>query len=71
MPAFATALKEGSKFRLVYEVVRDMKNALNHAQYNELMENPVHYAILFTPVWLYAPAKKMANALHDGDGMAA
>jgi len=53
MPAFATALKEGSKFRLVYDIVTDLKNALNHALYDELIENSFHYAPPYLPLYGY------------------
>lgn len=51
MPALATALKEGSKFRLVYDIVTDMKNALNNTLYDELIENSFHYAPPYLPLY--------------------
>jgi hypothetical protein len=44
MPSFATALQEGCKTRIVYDVVADMKNALNKKLYDELIENSFYYA---------------------------
>ena len=38
MPAFATTIKEGIKFRIAYEVVRDLKIALVSSLYGELIE---------------------------------
>lgn len=44
MPALATTIKEGGKFRILYDVVRDMKIALSKSLYNELIENSFYYA---------------------------
>lgn len=44
MPALATTIKEGSKLRILYDVVRDMKTALAKPLYNELVENSFYYA---------------------------
>ena len=44
MPSFASALKEGCKSRIVFDVVSDMKNALNKKLYDELIENSFYYA---------------------------
>ena len=49
MPALATTIKEGSKFRLVYDFVADLKVALIPALYNELIENSFYY----TPPYLF------------------
>lgn len=50
MPALATTIKEGSKFRRLYDVVRDMKRALNQPLYDELVENSFHYAPPYLPL---------------------
>ena len=44
MPAFATTIKEGIKFRIAYEVVRDLKIALKPSLYTELKESSFYYA---------------------------
>ena len=51
MPALATTIKEGSKFRILFDVVRDMKRALNRPLYDELMENSFHYAPPYLPLF--------------------
>lgn len=44
MPALATTIKEGGKFRILSDVVRDLKRALNRPLFDELIENSFHYA---------------------------
>lgn len=44
MPALATTIKEGIKFRIAYEVVRDLKIALVPGLYGELIKNSFYYA---------------------------
>lgn len=44
MPALATTIKEGIKFRIAYEVGSDLKKALVPGLYNELIENSFYYA---------------------------
>jgi hypothetical protein len=51
MPALATAIKEGSKFRMAYDVVNDLKIALKPALYNVLVENSFYYAPPYLPVY--------------------
>lgn len=51
MPALATTLKEGSKFRIAYDVVRDMKIALTKPLYDELVENSFYYALPYLQVY--------------------
>lgn len=51
MPALATTIKEGGKFRILFDVVRDMKKALNQPLYNELMENSFYYAPPYLPLF--------------------
>jgi hypothetical protein len=51
MPSLATTLKEGSKFRLVYDVITDLKKALIPIFYNELIENSFHYALPYLPLY--------------------
>jgi hypothetical protein len=51
MPSFATTIKEGSKFRIAYDVVSDLKMALKPSLYNELIENSFCYAPPYLPVY--------------------
>lgn len=51
MPALATALKEGGKFRNWSDVVRDLKKALNRPLYDELIENSFYYAPPYLPLF--------------------
>jgi hypothetical protein len=44
MPAFATSIKEGIKFRIAYEVVRDFKIAFVPILYSELIANSFYYS---------------------------
>ncbi|NOT90094.1 hypothetical protein [Ferruginibacter sp.] len=44
IPALATTIKEGIKFRIAYEVVRDLKIALVPSLYSELIANSFYYA---------------------------
>ena len=44
MPAFASTIKEGSKFRIVYDVVNNLRMALKPTLYNELIENSFYYS---------------------------
>lgn len=70
MPDFAVTVREGSRYRIAYNVVRDMKQALTKPLYEELVENSLYYAPpLFTAIWFYAANKKMAHALPYGHGM--
>ena len=50
MPALATTIKEGSRFRILFDVVRDLKRALNSPLYNELIENSFYYAPPYLPL---------------------
>jgi hypothetical protein len=51
MPALATTIKEGCKFKIAYDVAADMKIALKPAFYNELVENSFYYAPPYLPVY--------------------
>ena len=51
MPALATTIQQGIKFRIAYDVVRDMKNALTKPLYNELVENSFYYAPPYMPIY--------------------
>jgi hypothetical protein len=51
MPAFAVTVQQGSRFRIVYDVVRDMKRAFNKPLYDELIENSFYYAPPYLPLY--------------------
>ena len=51
MPSLATTIKEGSRFRLLYDIVADLKIALKPAMYNELIENSFYYASPYLPIY--------------------
>ena len=51
MPSLATTIKEGSRFRLLYDVVADLKIALKPALYNELIENSFYYASPYLTIY--------------------
>jgi len=51
MPAFAVMVQQGSRFRIVYDVVRDMKRAFNKPLYDELVENSFYYAPPYLPLY--------------------
>ncbi len=51
MPALATTIKEGGKFRILSDVVRDLKRALNQPLYDELIENSFYYAPPYLPLF--------------------
>ncbi|WP_127125429.1 hypothetical protein [Pseudoflavitalea rhizosphaerae] len=51
MPALATTIQQGSKFRILHEVVRDMKRAFNKPLYDELVENSFYYAPPYLPLY--------------------
>jgi hypothetical protein len=51
MPAFAATIKEGSRFKVAYDIINDLKIALKPALYNEVIENSFHYAPPYLPVY--------------------
>ncbi len=58
MPALATTIKEGIKFRIAYEVVRDLKTALVPGLYKELIENSFYYAPPYLALYGYMQQTK-------------
>lgn len=58
MPAFAVTVQQGSKFRIVYDVVRDMKGAFNKPLYDELIENSFYYAPPYLPLYRFMQQTK-------------
>lgn len=51
MPAFAVTVREGSRYRMAYDVVRDMKRAFTKPFYEELVENSFYYAPPYLPLY--------------------
>jgi hypothetical protein len=51
MPAFATAISHGTRLRIAYEIIRDMKRALAKPLYDELVENSLYYAPPYLPLY--------------------
>ena len=51
MPALATTIQQGSKYRIAYELSRDMKKAVNKPLYDEMMENSFYYAPPYLPIY--------------------
>jgi hypothetical protein len=51
MPVLAETLSGGSKTKILYDVVRDLKTALKPALYDELIENSFFYAPPYLPLF--------------------
>lgn len=51
MPVFAATINEGSKTKILYDVVRDLKKALRPVLYDELIENSFYYAPPYLPLF--------------------
>jgi len=51
MPVLAETLSEGSRIKILYDVVRDLKTALKPALHDELIENSFHYAPPYLPLF--------------------
>ena len=51
MPVFAATLNEGSKPKILYDVVWDLKKALRPELYDELIENSFYYAPPYLPLF--------------------
>ena len=51
MPTLASVLREGSRYRIAYEVVRDMKIALTKKLYTEMVEDSFYYAPPYLPLY--------------------
>jgi hypothetical protein len=43
MPVFAVAIREGSRERITYEIIKDLKKAFTKSFYDELIENSLYY----------------------------
>lgn len=51
IPALAETVKEGSRVSVAYDIVRDMKRAFSRPLYDELIENSLHYAPPYLPLY--------------------
>ena len=51
MPALANTIREGSKVQILFDLVRDMKSALNQPLYKELAESSFYYAPPYLPLF--------------------
>lgn len=51
MPALATTIQQGSRYRIAYDVVLDMRMAMNKSLYKELVENSFYYAPPYLPLY--------------------
>jgi hypothetical protein len=51
MPILGDIMKWGGKHVIAYDLVRDMKRALNKTLYDELVENSFHYAPPYLPLY--------------------
>ena len=51
MPDLATTVQQGSRFRILYNVVRDMKKAFTPALYEKLINNSFDYAPPYLPLY--------------------
>jgi hypothetical protein len=51
MADFATTIQQGAKLRIVYNVVRDMKKALNPTLFKKLIENSFYHAPPYLPLF--------------------
>lgn len=58
MPALATSLREGGKLRLLFDIVQDLRLALNKPLYNEMVENSFFYAPPYLPLFGYIMESK-------------
>ena len=51
MAALATTVEQGSKFRILYNVVGDMKKALKPPLYEKLVESSFYYEPPYLPIY--------------------
>ena len=51
MADLATTVQQGAKLRIVYNVIRDMKKALNPPLYKKLIENSFYHAPPYLPLF--------------------
>jgi hypothetical protein len=58
MPALATTIKEGGKFRIVYDIINNLRIAFKPTLYDELIENSYYYAPPYLPIYEFMNKKK-------------
>jgi hypothetical protein len=58
MADLATTVQQGAKLRIVYNVVRDMKKALNPTLYKKLIENSFYHAPPYLPLFAFMQQTK-------------
>ncbi|UKJ07901.1 hypothetical protein [Solitalea lacus] len=58
MPALGSIIRQGSKFSTSYDLVRDLKRALNKLIYDKLIENSFYYAPPYLPLYGFMQKKK-------------
>ena len=58
MPTLAVVVREGSRYRIAYEVVRDMKIALTKKLYAEMVENSFYHAPPYLPLYGFMQGTK-------------
>lgn len=63
MPAFAVTVREGSRYRIAHDVVRDMKRAFTKLLYDELVENSLYYAPPYLPLYGFMQQTKKGPML--------
>lgn len=51
LPAFALMVREGGRYCIAYEVIRDLKIALSKPFYDELIENSLYYSPPYLPLY--------------------
>jgi len=58
MPAFAVAIREGSRQRIAYDVIKDSKKAFTKPFYDELVGNSFYYAPPYLPLYEFMQQTK-------------
>jgi hypothetical protein len=63
LPSLANTIKKGVTGFIPYDLVHDMKRALNSILYQKLIENSFYYAPPYLPLYAFAEDIKKANLL--------
>ncbi len=58
MPALATAITDGSKGKILFDIVQDLKLALKPDLYGKLIDNSFHYAPPYIPLYGFIVEQK-------------
>ena len=58
MSTFAVVVREGGRYRRVYEMLRDMKMAFTQKLYEEMIENSFYYAPPYYPLYSFMQERK-------------